>query len=60
VCSNAHIDDGVPEPRRGELLAREDPDRIDRGIISSTRNSPIAGQIGRSGAYRYQAELRAG
>jgi hypothetical protein len=37
VCSNAHIDDGLPQPRRGEFLAREDPDRIDASIVSSNR-----------------------
>jgi hypothetical protein len=35
MCSKAHVDDGLPQPRRGELLAREDPDRIHASIVSS-------------------------
>src|SRR4029078_7869097 len=35
VRSNAQVDDGLAQPRRGELLAREDPDRSDASILSS-------------------------
>src|SRR4051794_13969577 len=36
MCSNAHVDDGLPQPRRRKLLAREDPDGVDARIVSST------------------------
>jgi pimeloyl-ACP methyl ester carboxylesterase len=41
VCSKAHVDDGLPQPRRGKLLAREDPYRVDASIVSfiGTRGS---------------------
>jgi hypothetical protein len=35
VRGKAQVDDGLAQPRRGELLAREDPDRSDASILSS-------------------------
>ena len=30
MCSNAHVDDGLPQPRRGELLVF---DKLARGLV---------------------------
>jgi hypothetical protein len=47
VGSNAQVDDGLAQPRRGELFAREDPDRIDASILSCSGNSTRQSKMSR-------------
>ncbi len=35
MCSKAHVDDCLPQPRRCEFLTREDPDRTHADIVSA-------------------------